>query len=160
MAVPLHLWLVDQDGTAIKGSSEVVGRDGSIEVLSLTHGVHIPTDGNTGKLTGARWHRPLVIEKEIDRSSAPLYQAVARAMTLQSATLKFYRANDAGSEEAYFTIVMDNVKVVSVAPTVPNIKETISQGRNHFETVEFRYEQITWKYDDGNMIFKDGWNLR
>jgi type VI secretion system secreted protein Hcp len=24
--------------------------------------------------------------------------------------------------------------------------------------VEFRYEEITWNYTEGNMIFKDSWN--
>ena len=70
MAVPLHLWLKDEDGADIAGSSKVFGREGSIEVLSLTHGLHMPSDRNTGKLIGARTHRPVTIEKEIDRSSA------------------------------------------------------------------------------------------
>jgi hypothetical protein len=43
MAIPLHLWLKDDGGADIRGSSEVVGREGSIEVLSLTHGIHTPT---------------------------------------------------------------------------------------------------------------------
>ncbi|AXF01163.1 MULTISPECIES: Hcp family type VI secretion system effector [Paraburkholderia] len=158
MAVPLHLWLKDEGGADILGSSEVFGREGSIEVLSLTHGVHSPTDSNTGKLIGARSHRPLTIEKEIDRSSALLYRAVARGATLQSGELRFYRATDAGREEAYFTVSMKNVKVVGVSPKVLNIREVESQHRNHFEIVEFRYEEIAWTYADGNMIFKDAWS--
>jgi len=158
MAVPLHLWLKDEGGADILGSSEVIGREGSIEVLSLTHGLHTQTDGSTGRLMGTRSHRPLTIEKEIDRSSALLYRAVATGATLKSGELQFYRANDAGREEAYFTIAMKNVKVVGISPRVLNIKEVASQQRNHFEVVELRYEEITWKYADGNMIFKDGWN--
>ena len=155
MAVPLHLWLKDEGGADILGSSEVFGREGSIEVLSLTHGVHMPADGNTGKLTGTRVHRPLTIEKEIDRSSALLYRAVASGLTLQSGELKFYRANDAGIEEAYFTVLLKRVKVVGISPRVPNIKEAANQHRNHFEIVEFRYEEIAWQYTEGNLIFKD-----
>lgn len=158
MAVPLYLWLKDEGGADIRGGSSVSGREGSIEVLSLTHGVHAPTDHMTGKLMGARSHRPLTIEKEIDASSALLYRAVARGATLQSGELKFYRANDAGKEEAYFTMLMKGVKVTSVSPKVLNIKEVESQHRNHFEIVEFRYEEITWAYADGNMIFKDAWS--
>jgi type VI secretion system secreted protein Hcp len=78
MAIPLHLWLKDDGGADIQGSSEVFGREGSIEVLSLSHGIHTPTDNYTGKLMGARSHRPLTIEKEIDRASALLYRAIAR----------------------------------------------------------------------------------
>jgi type VI secretion system secreted protein Hcp len=158
VAIPLHLWLKDDGGADIRGSSEVFGREGSIEVLSLIHGIHLPTDNQTGKLMGCRSHRPLTIEKEIDRSSALLYRAVARASTLQSGQLKFYRVTDAGEEEAYFTISMKNLKVASVSPKVLNIKEADSQHRNHFEIVEFRYEEITWTYADGNMVFTDAWS--
>lgn len=108
MAVPLHLWLKDDSGADIRGSSGVLGREGSIEVLSLTHGIHAPTCSSTGKLMGGRSHRPLTIEKEIDRSSALLYRAVALGSTLQSEELRFYRTADAGTEEAYFTILMNN----------------------------------------------------
>lgn len=159
MAVPLHLWLKDEGGADLRGSSEVSGREGSIEVLSLTHGIHSPTDGHTGKLMGSRHHRPLTIEKEIDRSSALLYRAVACGLTLQSGELRFYRTNESGREEAYFSMLLKNVKVVGVSPRVPNIKEAVSVHRNHFEVVELMYEEVTWTYADGNMMFKDAWNM-
>ncbi|SEJ41228.1 type VI secretion system tube protein TssD [Paraburkholderia diazotrophica] len=159
MPTPLHLWLKDERGAAIRGSSTVAGREGSIEVLSLTHSVHAPTDNVTGKLIGGRSHRPITIEKEVDRSSVLLNQAVVRGQTLASAELKWYRTNDAGKEEEYYNITMRNVKVVSVSPKVPNIKEDATAHRNHFEIVEFRCEEIAWSYLDGNLKFTDAWTL-
>ncbi|MBN3763880.1 type VI secretion system tube protein TssD [Burkholderia sp. Ac-20365] len=159
MAIPLHLWLKDESGAEIRGSSQVAEREGSIEVLSLTHGIHADTDHSTGKLMGGRSHRPLTIEKELDRSSPLLYMAIARGTTLQSAELKWYRINDSGREEEYFNILLRHVKIVSVTPKVLNIKEQASVHRNHFEVVEFRYGEITWCYLDGNLKFKDAWNL-
>lgn len=159
MAVPLRLWLKDEGGADLRGASEVSGREGSIEVLSLTHGIHSLTDGHTGKLMGARHHRPLTIEKEIDRSSALLYRAVACGLTLQSGELRFYRINESGREEAYFSMLLKNVKVVGVSPRGPNIKAAVSVHRNHFEVVELMYEEVTWTYADGNMMFKDAWNI-
>ncbi len=44
MAVPVHLILKDDGGSQIVGSCDVHGRDGSIELRSLQHGVIIPTD--------------------------------------------------------------------------------------------------------------------
>lgn len=63
MGTPLHLWLTDDGNTPMRGSSEVSGREGSIEVLSVTHGVHAPVDHQTGRLMGLHSHRPLTIEK-------------------------------------------------------------------------------------------------
>lgn len=54
MAIPVYLWLKDDGGADIKGSVDVQDRDGSIEVVALEHNLYIPTDNNTGKLTGTR----------------------------------------------------------------------------------------------------------
>ena len=59
MAIPAYMWLKDDGGADIKGSVTVQGREGSVELVAFDHGVHIPTDGNTGKLTGTRVHKPI-----------------------------------------------------------------------------------------------------
>lgn len=158
MSIPLHLWLKHSTGSDIRGSSKVAGREGSIEVLSFSHGMSVPADATTGKLLGGRMHRPILIEKEIDRSTPELYMAAARGLTLLSAEIRWYRINDAGHEEEYFNLFMTNVKVVSISPRVPNIKDGATKHRNHFEHVEFRYEEIAWSYLDGNLRYKDAWS--
>ena len=50
MAVPVHLILKDDGGSQNMGSCDVHGRDGSIELRSLQHGVVIPTDPSLVKL--------------------------------------------------------------------------------------------------------------
>lgn len=77
MPIPAHLFLKDDGGTPIKGSSDVQNREGSIEVLSFSHGLHIPVDGNTGKQTGTRVHGAFTIGKEFDSASTYLYKAVS-----------------------------------------------------------------------------------
>lgn len=47
MAIPAYLWLKDDGGADIKGSVDVQGREGSIEVVALDHDVYIPTCLNT-----------------------------------------------------------------------------------------------------------------
>ena len=68
MAIPAYLWLKDDGGAHIKGSVDVRDREGSIEILSFSHGLLVPTDNNTGKITGTRLHSPLTFEKEFDSS--------------------------------------------------------------------------------------------
>ena len=138
MAIPAYLWLKDDGGADIKGSVDVQGREGSIEVVALDHDVYIPTDNNTGKLTGTRTHKPFTFTKEIDASSPYLYKAVTTGQTLKTAEFKFYRINDAGQEVEY-----------------PS-----REKHNHLERIEFRYEKITWTYKDGNIIHSDSWNER
>lgn len=160
MPIPAHLFLKDDGGAIIKGSSDVQGREGSIEVLSFTHGLHIPTDGNTGKLTGTRVHGAFTIGKEFDSASTYLYKAVSTGQQLKSAELKWYKINDAGQEVEYFNMLLENVRVVSITPVMANCKEPHSQHLNHMEIVDLRYEKITWKYVDGNLVHSDAWNER
>ncbi len=122
MAIPSHLWLKDDGGALIKGSSDARYREGSIEVIGFGHGLHIPTDNNTGKITVTRIHAPMIIEKEFDSSTPYLYKAVATGQSLQSAEIKWYKINDAGQEVEYFNMFLENVKVVAVTPVMYNTK--------------------------------------
>lgn len=112
MAIPVYLWLKDDGGADIKGSVDVQDREGSIEVVAQEHNLYIPTDNNTGKLTGTRIHTPFLFTKEIDSSSPYLYKAVTTGQTLKSAEFKWYKINDAGQEVEYFNTRLENVKVV------------------------------------------------
>lgn len=69
MAIPAYLWIKDDGGTDIKGSVDVQDREGSVEILAFGHGLHLPTDSNTGKITGTRVHSTLTFEKEFDSST-------------------------------------------------------------------------------------------
>ncbi|WP_323840085.1 Hcp family type VI secretion system effector [Photorhabdus africana] len=160
MAIPAYLWLKDDGGADIKGSVDVQGREGSIEIVALEHALYIPTDNNTGKLTGTRVHAPLVFTKEVDASTPYLYKAVTSGQTLKSAEIKWYQIDDAGQEKVYFITQLDNVKVVKVAPLMHDIKDPAKEKHNHLERVEFRYEKITWTYKDGNVIHSDSWSER
>lgn len=160
MAIPVYLWLKDDGGADIKGSVDVQDREGSIEVVAQEHNLYIPTDNNTGKLTGTRIHTPFLFTKEIDSSSPYLYKAVTTGQTLKSAEFKWYRINDAGQEVEYFNTTLENVKVVKVNPLMHDIKDPAYEKHNHLEQIELRYEKITWTYKDGNIIHSDSWNER
>ena len=158
MAIPAYLWLKDDGGADIKGSVDVSNREGSIEILSFMHGLSIPVDSHTGKLTGNRIHSALEFEKEFDSSSPYIYKAVSSGQTLKSAEIKWYRINHAGQEEEYSNMFLEGVKVVSISPVMHNIKAI--KNMNHLESVTVRYEKITWKYCDGNIQHSDSWRER
>lgn len=160
MAIPAYMWIKDDGGADIKGSVTVSGREGSVEIVAFEHGVHIPTDSNTGKLTGTRVHRPIQFAKETDAATPYLYKAVTSGQTLKSVEIKWYRIDDAGKEKEYFNTTLESVKVVGVTPKMLDIKNPAFEKHNHLEEVELRYEKITWSYKDGNIIHADSWNER
>jgi type VI secretion system secreted protein Hcp len=160
MAIPAYMWLKDDGGADIKGSVTVHGREGSVEVVAFDHGIHIPTDGNTGKLTGTRVHAPITLTKETDASTPYLYKAVTRGQTLKSIQIKWYKIDDAGKEQEYFNTTLKNVKIVAVKPKMLDIKNAAFEKHNHLEEVQLRYETISWLYKDGNLKHEDTWNER
>jgi type VI secretion system secreted protein Hcp len=157
MAIPAYMWLKDDGDADIKGSATVHGREGSIEVIGFSHGLNLPVDGASGKITGPRMHSPMHIEKEFDAASPYLYKAVAKGQTLKSAELRWYRIDDSGREKVYFTMLLENVKVTGINPGMPNIKADGASEINHVESVSLLYERITWHYADGNFKFTDSW---
>ena len=160
MAIPVYLWLKNDGGADIKGSVDVKGREGSIEVLALDHGVSTPTDDNTGKLTGTRVHTPFMFTKEVDAATVYLFKAVTTGQTLKSAEFKWYEINEAGEETECYSALLEGVKVVNVVSKMHDIKDPAKAKHNHLEEVELRYEKITWKFLDGNIEHKDAWNER
>lgn len=157
MPIPAYMWLKDDGGALIKGGVDVKDRDYTIEVKGFHHNLMIPTDNATGKVSGTRMHSPMLIVKDFDCSSPYLYKAVATGQKLQSAEIKWYRINDAGMEAEYFNMLLEGVRIMSISPAMAtgnNLNE------NHMETVEMRYEKITWKHNDGNIIFTDSWHDR
>jgi len=156
MSNPAYLFLTDENGSPMVGPCLVSGREGAIELKSFTHNVNIPVDGNTGRLTGTRIHMPVMFQKEFDRVTPLLFRALSMGKTLQSATIKMYQINQAGLEQEYFNIFLENVKITSITPDLYPGANT----RTHLETVLIRYEKITWKHCEGNIIYSDSWNER
>lgn len=156
MSIPAHIWFTDENGSPVEGGCLMPTRLGSIELKAVTHSVSIPVDPSWGKLTGTRVHSPIVMQKDFDQTTPLLFRALCEGRTFKSATIKMYRILHAGLESEYFNIFLENVKVTTISPYLhPN-----GMTSTHMESIELRYEAITWKYTEGNVIYRDTWNER
>lgn len=160
MAIPVYLWLYDEDGKLLKGGVAVHGREGSIELVGMQHDVFIPTDDMTGATTGTRQHEAYTFEKEIDSSTPFLYRTLTTGRTLAKAEFKYYRINYNGIEEEYFNVQLENVKVCHVVPVMFDTKIPHFEKHGHIEHVGLRYEKVIWNYVDGNIRHADSWKER
>ena len=147
----------DQDGGDVKGSVDVAGREGSVEVTEFNHEVRIPTDPDTGKLTGTRKHEAITLVKAFDASSPYLYKAVTQGQTYKEIIIRWYRIDDTGEEKEYFTHTLNGCKICSVKPIMFNVKDPTKERYVHLEQVSIRYQKITWTYVDGNIQQSDSW---
>ncbi|PWK42544.1 Hcp family type VI secretion system effector [Pleionea mediterranea] len=158
MAIPAYMWMKDDQGNDIKGSVTVAEREGSIEVIHFDHELRIPTDNDTGELTGTRKHEPFVFTKSIDASSPYMYKACSNGQTLKELVLRWYRIDETGTEKEYFQHKLENVKITSIKPKMHNVKDLDKERYPHLEEVAIRYGKITWNYLEGNIEFSDSWS--
>ena len=156
MPVPVNLTIVGELQGAIEGSCEIEGREGSVLVYGLDHTVEIPTDSR-GATAGRRVHRPVSVIKEVDKSSPMLYQALCTNERLTEVRIDWYRVDETGVEELYFTTFMVNAFVASIRPWIPNAMERDNEGLRHMETVSFTYEKIRWTWEPDGIEYEDAW---
>jgi type VI secretion system secreted protein Hcp len=127
----------------IEGPCKMKGREGTFEVLGLTHEVLLPFEQRNGKPRDKRVHNPVTVLKEVDSASPKLYQAICTAQKIKSVEIKWYRQDpEGGKEQHYFTTKLATARLVSIAPRMDG--DTSHYGKPHMEQLSFIYEEITW----------------
>ena len=157
MAMPWFLVITAEEQGVIEGSCEWLGREDSIVVQAFDHVVEIPAD-DRGIASGRRVHRPIVITKEIDKSTPMLYQALCTGELLTEMKLVWYRIDGSGVEELYYTMTMFNGIITKIHPTVANLLESRNENSKHLEQVHISYEKIIWTWEPDGIEFEDAWS--
>jgi type VI secretion system secreted protein Hcp len=157
MAMPAHLTLTGEKQGKIDGSCDMKGREGSILVYAMNHDVTIPRSPTDGLATGKRVHGPLTITKEFDKSSPKLYQALCTGEHMKTVTLKWYRITKQGTEEHYFTHVLEDAIIVSIKPSMPITLLASNEPYRHMEEISFTYKKIKWTWEADGIESEDSW---
>ena len=158
MAITAYLTLKGQKQGAIQGSVTQKGREGAILVHSFSHEILSPRDSASGLPTGKRQHRPLLILKEIDRSSPLLRSALVNNENLVTFQLAFYAPLPAtGVERQTYTITLTNANIASIAESMPDNEIAANAGLPLREQVTFTYQKIQWTWTDGGITAMDDW---
>lgn len=161
MALNAYLKLKGQKQGNIKGGVTLKGRENTIEVIACNHEVVSPRDAASGLATGKRRHLPLIITKELDRSTPLLMQALISSEVITSFELQFYTSQNTGSigrtsaEKNHYTIRLTNAVVSDIKMTMPNNKNPDLVKYKEFEEISFVYEKIEWIWTDGGITTAD-----
>lgn len=149
-ALNAYLNLKGQKQGSIKGGVIKSGREGTIEVLSVSHEIVSPRDPATGQATGRRTHKPFIIHKKIDKSSPLLSKALVNNENISTWELDFYQPASKGGEALAYTIKLTNANVAS-------IRLITDANGNLTEEVSFTYQKIEWTWNDGKIMADDDW---
>lgn len=148
-SVFMYLSLKGETQGDIIGSVTENGHEDSIEVLSYSHSIISPRDAASGLPTGKRQHSPLVITKQIDRSTPLLYQALIMNEELTTWKLEFWKISQTGKSEMFYSIELYKASIAEISPRGSNFGST--------EHVAFCYQKITWTWVDGGVTAEDDW---
>ncbi|MDY0361139.1 MAG: Hcp family type VI secretion system effector [Desulforegulaceae bacterium] len=157
MAMTAYMNLEGMNQGKIEGGCTQSGRESMILVFGVDHNVEIPKDTHTGLPTGQRIHHPLLITKEIDKSSPLLYQACCSGEQFKEVSLSYYRINEKGQEEHYYSIKLQNAIIVSMRTYKPLTFLEENKPYKDMEDVQFTYEKIIWTYESDGIESEDSW---
>ncbi|MBI4311926.1 MAG: type VI secretion system tube protein Hcp, partial [Chloroflexi bacterium] len=174
---PCMVMRIASAGAKLEGEVTARGKEGAIEVLSFSYDVKSPRDQASGMATGRRQYQPIIFLKRIDKASPLLAKAYINGTPL-TVTLDLYRDNDAGAEERYYKIELENVLIsgISVFGFNPEVLTSAGEARRTFviphvleksgaglgsiqqEEVSFTFQKITWTNEITKTTATDTWS--
>jgi type VI secretion system secreted protein Hcp len=159
MAMTSYLKLTAANQGAIEGDCAQTGHEGTILVYEVDHHVEIPRDKLTGLPTGQRIHKPMIITKHLDCASPKLQQACTSGERITEALLEFFRINEKGLEEHYYTVKMENAIIVEMRNFKPITFMEENKPYHDMEQVSLTYEKIIWTYVPDGVEAEDDWKV-
>ena len=165
MALNAYLKLTGTKSGQIKGSVTQKGRENTIMVIAVSHEIVSPRDAASGLATGKRAHRPLVITKELDKSSPILWQMLVTNEVITEFVLDFWKpsisaGSGTGSEFQHYSIKLTNASIAEIHFRMPNNKNPDLVKFAEYEEIAFTYEKIAWTWKDGGIVAEDSWKIK
>ena len=116
------------------GNKCQAGHLNEIMVLAYSHNM-----ANTTRAI----HNPVLITKNIDKSSPLIARAMA-TMEKVDCTIDFYRTSSFGTQEKYYTVEIKEGIIADLTLELPHV--ILSGDAQPQEHVAFRYKDITWTH--------------
>ncbi|MCA8956194.1 MAG: type VI secretion system tube protein Hcp [Planctomycetes bacterium] len=142
----------------LDGDVDQEGREKMIRGYRFESRSTIPRHADTGQPTGTRTHHPLVFSKHVDRSSPQLWQAMTSGESLKVVRFDFYRINESGENEKYYSITLSEAIVVEMKSELEDTsKATDLQAEEMREYVSLTFKKIQWEHLIESTAAADDW---
>jgi len=135
--------------------SEIKGKEKYTRLVGFEFGMSSAVDLASGRASGRRQHRPLVIKKLLDKSTPLLIHALVGNKTLAKSELIVMAVTlKDGKKVDKFKLSLENVRVIDV--------ETIAGGEDEaageiVDTVKLTYDKITYEDLLAKKMATDDW---
>jgi type VI secretion system secreted protein Hcp len=157
MALAAYLTVVAERQGLIRGSVVQKGREGKILVIAFQHEIVAPRNPQSGLPTGKRMHKPLVVTKELDRSTPLLNQVICTNENLAEVRIEFWTSTPTGQEKQHYTVKLSNANLSASSFKMANLRNPKLQRLTEYEELSFTYQKIEWTWTDGGVTAGDDW---
>lgn len=158
MAITIYMKAKGSSQGDIQGDVKQQGRENTILGYALEHKVEIPRDTHTGLPVGQRIHHPVIITTEIGKHTPKIFQACSTGEPLD-VEFDFYRINDKGLEEKYYTVKLTKAIVIEASEWFPETFMPENKSYKHMQTISMSYEKIVWTHVPDGIEAEDAWNV-
>ncbi|ALS13514.1 hypothetical protein AOU28_18905 [Pseudomonas aeruginosa] len=99
----------------------------------------------------------VVITKVFDKASPLLLAALTSGERLTKVEIQWYRTSAAGTQEHYYTTVLEDAIIVDIKDYMHNCQDPGNAHFTHLEDVHFTYRKITWTHEVSGTSGSDDW---
>ncbi|MGA4816298.1 Hcp family type VI secretion system effector [Pseudomonas aeruginosa] len=124
------------------GNTYQEGHEDQVMVQGFNHEVIIPRDPQSGQPTGhactSRWSSP----RSSTRPRRLLLAALTSGERLTKVEIQWYRTSAAGTQEHYYTTVLEDAIIVDIKDYMHNCQDPGNAHFTHLEDVHFTYARL------------------
>jgi len=160
-----YLKLKSEKTGEIRGTVRQRGLENSIPIIAVHHEINAPKDMSTGMSSGKRQHQPIVITKEVDNVTPILYRILTGNELITEASLLFYGTDpssmlSSSPESNIYTITFRKATIGKIELSLFDLMQKEKRTPNPVEHVSFFYDQIEWKWINGDIGYTDNWVIK
>jgi type VI secretion system secreted protein Hcp len=150
-ALNAYLYITGAKQGQVKGSVTQMGRENSIQVIAFEQITKMEMGAATG-VAGRRNVGPIVITKEVDKSSPVLRQMLNTNEIIIEATIKFWTPSvSTGKEINDYTVKLTQARIVSMKTVMANNKIPTNMQLREYEEITIIYGRAEWTWVDGGI---------
>ena len=146
-ALNAYLYVKGEKTGQVKGSVTQKGRENSIMVIAFEQMTKI----EMGTATSKRNVGPIVITKEVDKSSPVLRQMLNTNESIKEAIIQFWTPGASGKEIQHYTVKLTQARIVSMKTVMANNKITSNMQLKEYEEITIAYGRAEWTWMDGGI---------
>ena len=140
----------------IEGDVREPGKENMHAIFKIDHHIEIPKDTHTGLPTGQRIHHPFTVTTQMSSNAPKLYKMCSTGEQGE-VIINYWRTDESGREEHYFTIKLENAIAVNVNHYKPTVFLPENEPYGDMIEIAFTYSRITWIDEIDGVEYTDDW---